>query len=76
MAIQNPFAMKSAQAPLRKTVDLDDDVVERLREAVRVEGRSRNAVLNDAIRRTFAADQTPGRELRGAVPTKDDNPKR
>jgi hypothetical protein len=69
VAIENPVAVKSSQAPIRKTIDLDDDVVEILREAVCVEGRSRNAVINDAFRRVFGAGPRTGHGLQHAVPT-------
>lgn len=35
----------------RKTVDLDDDVNEMLREEMRLTGKTLSAVFNDAIRR-------------------------
>jgi hypothetical protein len=68
--------MKTLQAPVRKTVDLDDDVVQLLREAVRVEGRSRNAVINDAIRRAFGAGVPTGQDLQGAVSPQNNKPDR
>jgi hypothetical protein len=68
--------MKRSQAPLRKSVDLDDDVAELLREAVRVEGRSRNVVINDAIRRAFGAGVPTDKDLQVAVPTQNSKPEK
>ena len=42
---------------MRKTVDLDDDVNEMLREEVRRTGKTLSAVFNDAIRRASVRDK-------------------
>jgi hypothetical protein len=43
--------MSTRPASVRRTVDLDDDLVALIRQTMRNQGRTMKAVINDAIRR-------------------------
>ena len=49
---------------IRTTVTLDEDVLERLKQESRSTGLPVRQVLNDSLRKAFAAPATPKREFR------------
>ena len=47
---------------MRKTVTLDDDLNQLIREEMRMSGRTFKQVVNDALRRGFAASEELSKE--------------
>ena len=59
--------MSTRPASVRRTVDLDDDLVALIRQTMQIERRTMKAVINDAIRRGIAAGRVEASTRQDAI---------